>query len=84
MSWRHVVEKYPCGKCGAAIGERCRTINGNGLSVPHADRWNQDSQRCPKCGDRVSDGAEIGALCDRCRLIRRLEIERVTHYQRRD
>jgi hypothetical protein len=79
--WHVVFLSYPCPSCGAKPGEECITTGGR-WAFPHADRTRQ-ANRCPSCGAVV--GAENpGALCDRCALVRALEVERATRYVRRD
>lgn len=80
MNWRTVIESFPCPKCNAKAGEPCRTQKGAKTS-PHAMRGT-GADRCPKCNERLPSDAEPWELCDRCRLIRHLEIERATTYRR--
>lgn len=82
MNWRDVIHSYPCDVCGARAGEACRSRSGNRKREPHASRG-RAADRCPRCGDRLSNQAEPGDICERCRLIRHLEIERATTWQRR-
>jgi hypothetical protein len=80
--WRIVMESFPCKECNAAPGEPCYTKSGNQKTECHAVRW-ADAERCHKCGERLPADYDPGELCDRCKLIRRLEIERATTWQRR-
>ena len=80
--WRLVFLSYPCPTCGAAPGELCLTVGGREYAECHAERT-RHAQRCPKCGAHLSAEADPGALCDRCALVRALEIERATTWQRR-
>jgi ribosomal protein S27AE len=73
---------YPCPECGAAPGEDCTTVSGRRAGLPHAERT-RHADRCPRCGVIVG-AEEPGQLCERCALVRSLEIERATHWRRRD
>lgn len=80
--WRLIFLTYPCPTCGAAPGEDCITSNGNIYKDVHAART-RDGNRCPRCGTKIAwDMA--GQLCGRCHLLRDLEVERATKYQRKD
>jgi len=81
--WRLVVMSYPCPTCDAAPGMPCMTSTGNPKWEHHAARA-LDLERCPKCGAWVGANEDPGALCNRCALVRALEIERATTWQRRD
>jgi hypothetical protein len=80
--WTVVRMSYPCLVCNAPPGEPCLTATGNRKNELHAERG-REAQRCPKCGDRIAADAEPVTLCDRCRLVRRLEIERASYHVRR-
>lgn len=80
--WQLVFMSYPCPTCGAGPGERCTTTGGQAAGTPHADRT-RHAQRCPKCGVIVSAELDPGRLCDRCALVRSLEVERATTWKRR-
>lgn len=82
IGWRAIQQSFPCKECGAPPGEPCRTKNGHLKYECHAIRW-EGADRCHKCGDRLAADQEPGELCERCKLIRHLEIERATKYQRR-
>lgn len=79
ISWHAVLRSYPCLECGAAPGDPCVTKGGNVKNECHAIRA-QNLEHCPTCGDRTY--AE-GGLCDRCRKVRELELERATYHVRR-
>lgn len=80
-AWRAVYLTYPCPSCGADPGADCTTSSGKRADVVHAGRT-QHSARCPRCSDVLAADDEPGALCQRCRLLRSLEIERVTKHRR--
>lgn len=82
ITWREVVQSYPCPECGSGPGDPCITKNGNAKYECHAIRA-ASVDRCPKCGGRMSADIEPGELCDRCAQVRRLEIERATYHVRR-
>lgn len=79
--WHVIFLSYPCPMCGAHPGEECVTSGGN-WAFPHADRTRL-ANRCPRCGVVVS-AEEPGQLCDRCALVRALEVERATRWERLD
>lgn len=84
--WRDIVNSFPCETCNAGPGEVCRTITGNRKNEPHAPRAYlaaRNADKCHKCGDRLPAESDPGDTCGRCRLIRRMEIERATTWQRR-
>jgi len=81
-AWRAVFESYPCPTCGVPKGASCRTTSGRVADIPHAERTRL-ANRCPRCGVIVS-GDDPGALCDRCALVRSLEVERATTHKRVD
>lgn len=81
-TWQLVFLSYPCPTCGAAPGRECWTASGRKSSMPHAERT-RHAQRCPRCGAHVSAELDPGKLCDRCALVRSLEIERATTWKRR-
>jgi len=83
QQWRVVIESYPCPRCGAGPGKACRTAKGATTYIPHAAR-ERVIDRCPLCGARIPAGALPGDLCERCALVRSLEVERATHYRRRE
>lgn len=82
-AWRLTWLSYPCPTCGAAPGEDCLTTGGNVYRDVHADRTRRGN-RCPRCGVIVDADHEPGQLCARCELVRSLEVERATRYQRRN
>lgn len=82
-AWRLVFESYPCPTCGVPAGTSCRTNSGRLADVPHADRARL-GDRCPVCGVLVANDEDPGGLCPRCRLVRSLETERATTWQRQD
>lgn len=82
ITWRELVQSYPCLECGAGPGEPCVTKGGNSKYECHAIR-SHVMDHCPKCGARMAADAQPGEVCDRCALVRRLEIERATYHQRR-
>jgi DNA-directed RNA polymerase subunit RPC12/RpoP len=79
--WWWVYLTYPCPKCGAPVGEVCQTPRGAAAQMPHAARTRY-ADRCPKCWTTVDAGA--GPLCNRCALVRALEVERSTTWKRQD
>jgi ribosomal protein S27AE len=81
-TWRLVFLSYPCPACGAAPGHVCMTTGGRPYGECHAART-RHAGRCPKCGSVVSAELDPGSLCDRCALVRSLEIERATTWKRR-
>lgn len=82
IDWKRIQQSFPCKECDAAPGEPCVTKNGNRKTECHAIRWD-DADRCRKCGDRLPADFDPGELCDRCKQVRRLEIERATYHVRR-
>jgi len=82
-TWRVVFESYPCPTCGVPAGASCRTTGGRVSNIPHAERTRL-ADRCPRCGVIVSRDYNPGALCDRCALVRSLEVERATTHKRVD
>lgn len=80
-SWRLVFLSYPCDYCGAQPGQDCHTATGATYRDVHAIRT-QHKARCPRCGTVLAADDEPGQLCPRCQLLRRLEIERITRWQR--
>jgi hypothetical protein len=80
--WRTIFETYPCPVCGANPGEPCLTEKGNPTRLPHAMRT-RNGNRCPNCGV-ITSWDNPGALCGRCELVRSLEVERATRYERKD
>jgi hypothetical protein len=81
--WRLVYLSYPCPVCIAAPGEDCITATGKLKREVHADRARQGN-RCPRCGALTSSDNEPGQLCDRCELVRALEVERASYHRRRN
>jgi len=81
-SWRLVFLTYPCPYCGAEPGDPCVTKTGKPWGDVHAARTDHGT-RCPRCGTILAHDEEPGTLCTKCQLLRRLEIERVTHHRRR-
>lgn len=79
-SWHLAFLAYPCPTCKAEPGEDCITTGGR-WAFPHSARTRQ-ANRCPRCGEVVA--GDPGALCDRCALVRSLEVERATRWVRRD
>jgi hypothetical protein len=80
--WKKVRLSYPCVVCNASPGEPCYTSTGNPKSEVHAERG-RDVDRCPKCGTRLPADYDPGELCDRCKQVRALEIERAQYHIRR-
>lgn len=80
--WRVVFESYPCPTCGVPAGASCRTTSGRIAGLPHAARTAM-ANRCPRCGVIVGRENDPGGLCDRCALVRALEVERATKWKRR-
>lgn len=80
--WRLVFLSYPCPSCGAPPGRLCITTGGHEYAECHAART-RDAGRCPRCGTVVSAELDPGSLCDKCALVRSLEIERATTWKRR-
>lgn len=80
--WRLVFLSYPCPTCGAAPGEVCLTTKGKPYYECHAERT-RHANRCPRCG-MITGADDPGALCERCALVRSLEIERSTTWKRQD
>jgi len=78
-----VFMSYPCPTCGVGPGVRCVTVSGAESNTPHVDRT-RHATRCPKCGAIVSAELDPGKLCDRCALVRSLELERATKWKRRN
>lgn len=81
--WRLVYLSYPCPVCEAGPGEDCYTQTGKITRQVHADRARM-GDRCPRCATLLDADHEPDQLCPRCELIRSLEVERSTHYKRRD
>ena len=81
--WRVVFESYPCPACGVPAGTSCRTRTGHVADIPHADRTRL-ADRCPVCGVIVARDNDPAGLCDRCALVRALEVERATTHKRVD
>lgn len=81
--WRLVFLSYPCPTCNAAPGEVCITTGGYPYAECHVERT-RHAARCAHCGTHISAESDPGALCDRCALVRALEIERATYHKRRD
>lgn len=76
VRWRQILMSYPCPDCDAAPGQPCITTGGRqAIDYVHAAR-SRDAMRCPKCGQRLTAEAEAGDLCDKCQLMRGLEVER--------
>lgn len=82
-AWRQVFLGYPCPRCGAGKGEDCRSDSGKRQQMVHASRTHT-ADRCPRCGQHVGIDGEPGTYCQRCALLRQLEIERVTKHLRVD
>lgn len=82
-TWRAAILSWPCPTCSALPGQPCRTIRtGTPTKDTHVDRA-MFAPRCPRCGSRIDVDSVAGDLCPRCALVRSLEVERSTHYQRR-
>jgi hypothetical protein len=81
-NWRQVYLTYPCPTCGVKKGYPCLTTGGRRRYECHAARA-ENADRCPECATRLPADAEPGDLCERCRLVRALEVERSTVYRRR-
>lgn len=85
-AWRIALESYPCRKCNAKPGERCRNLRtGCPVNGIHTAR-NDAAGRCQSCGIRIEADRVMAAdaLCARCALVRALEVERATKYRRTD
>lgn len=80
--WLAAIESYPCPTCGAGPGDPCLTYTGNEKNEPHVDRG-RVGDRCTQCGSRIHANSD-GPLCDRCELVRSLEVERSTRWIRKD
>jgi hypothetical protein len=81
-AWRVLFQTYPCPTCGADVGEECTTRGGNPAWVAHAARARHGA-RCPVCATLLPAEADPASLCDRCALVRSLEVERATRHHRR-
>jgi predicted RNA-binding Zn-ribbon protein involved in translation (DUF1610 family) len=80
--WLISILSYPCPRCGAKAGQRCRTKAGGQTATPHAARG-QERRRCRHCQVILPADQDLGdVLCSRCALVRALEVERATHYRR--
>ena len=79
--WRAAYLAYGCSTCNALPGEPCVTRAGKPTGF-HVNRMRL-GERCPVCGVMVGIVDEPGTLCDRCALVRALEVERATTYRRR-
>jgi hypothetical protein len=82
MTWRAIMETYDCPTCNAKAGHHCTTTGGKVRYECHVARA-LDADRCPKCGSRLAALAVPGDLCDRCQMVRNLEIERASVWVRR-
>jgi DNA-directed RNA polymerase subunit RPC12/RpoP len=80
-AWRAVFLGYECPRCGAKPNEDCRSEGGKRQTMVHAART-RTADRCPRCGVHVGIDGEPGTYCQRCALLRALEIERVTKHRR--
>lgn len=74
---------HTCPRCGAPPGDVCRTSSGKEAKPPHYART-QLVRQCAHCGQPLDPDIEAGDLCARCQLVRSLEIERATKWQRQD
>lgn len=81
--WRVLIETYPCPSCYAEPREACTTYAGGNTTTPHIARIRQ-IDRCPTCLARMPAGTEPGDVCERCLVVRALEVERMTHHRRLD
>lgn len=79
--WHLILRSYPCESCGAGPGQQCVTESGR-PTMEHAARQHLVG-RCPRCATWMDADHAIGTLCDRCKLLRSLEIERHTTHRRR-
>jgi hypothetical protein len=79
--WLAAVMSYPCPTCEAEPNHPCITRNGTTASPPHIARGHQ-RPRCVVCQVLLPQGDMEGMLCDRCALVRSLELERMTRHQR--
>lgn len=78
VEWRRILLGHPCPACNAKPGEKCRNLKtGAPVREFHAARANMPN-RCRICGARLpADDPEPGGLCERCLLVRSLELERM-------
>jgi hypothetical protein len=80
--WLTSILSYPCPRCDAKPGQRCRTKGGGLTGTPHAARG-QERRRCRHCQVVLPADQDMGdELCARCALVRALEVERATVYRR--
>lgn len=80
--WLAAILTYPCTRCGAKAGQRCRTAAGGATVTPHAVRG-QERRRCRHCQVVLPNDQDLAeVLCSRCALVRALEVERASHYRR--
>ena len=79
-AWRRSIESWPCQTCGASPGESCVTGSGRPTNLPHAARL-RSTNRCQMCLALLPNEWE-DTICERCQLVRALEVERASHYRR--
>lgn len=80
--WHLTILSYPCPDCGAGPGQNCVTANGNPKTEEHVARA-RNGARCPKCNTRLGADSLPDDLCDKCALLRSLNVERATVYRRK-
>lgn len=78
ITWRLVVNSYPCPSCGAPPGKACVTGNDRTKYEPHNARSQRAAvrgwafadapARCIRCHGRLQPGTEAPARCIRCAL----------------
>jgi len=90
VTWRLVVNSYPCPTCGAPPGKACVTGHDVTKYEPHTSRsqraavrgwaFSDAPARCIRCHGRLEDSAQAPARCARC--IRREDGPKRTHATR--
>lgn len=87
ITWRLVVNSYPCEECHASPGRACITIGGNARTEPHAARsaaahdrgwaFADSPARCVRCHGKLPGlNPDFPQRCPRCV---RLETPRTDH-----